>query len=186
MLINVKEKDDLEAEKSKALKDNLSQLISTTESEPVQRKEPPAVKTPEIIKKDIQPIKIEKSFSPEPGDRTPSPPSPQVVAIPVARKKTPSPPPVFSPAPIRNQKRILPNRPIPKFHFPFGKPRPRVSFLKVDGQKASMLVRASILNKTHFYCRAKRKLSYLHWTNGQKKIKNNLSVLKIWVMSSEK
>ena len=124
----------MEAEKSKALKDNLSQLISTTDSEPVQRlqqQEPvaPAPKpSPEMIRKDVQPMKIEKSFSPEPGDRTPSPPSPQVVAIPVARKKTPSPPPVFSPAPIRNQKRILPNRPIPKFHFPFGKPRPRVSF----------------------------------------------------------
>ena len=127
----------MEAEKSKALKDNLSQLISTTDSEPVQRlqqQEPvaPAPKpSPEMIRKDVQPMKIEKSFSPEPGDRTPSPPSPQVVAIPVARKKTPSPPPVFSPAPIRNQKRILPNRPIPKFHFPFGKPRPRVSFYQL-------------------------------------------------------
>ena len=119
----------MEAEKSKTLKDNLSQLITTTESEPV-RNESSAIKTPEIIRKDHQPIKIEQSFSPEPGDRTPSPPSPQVVAIPVARKKTPSPPPVFSPAPIRSRpakKRILPNRPIPKFHFPFGKPRPRVS-----------------------------------------------------------
>ena len=127
----------MEAEKSKALKDNLSQLIATTDSEPVQRlqqQEPvaPAPKpSPEMNRKDIQPIKIEKSFSPEPGDRTPSPPSPQVVAIPVARKKTPSPPPVFSPAPIRSQKRILPNSPIPKFHFPFGKPRPRVSFYQL-------------------------------------------------------
>ena len=118
------------------MKDNLSQLISG-ESEPEPAVVVPSVKPlAEFIKKDFsQPIKIERRISPEPGDRTPSPPSPQVVAIPV-RKKTPSPPPVFenprtspipSPIPIRtNQKRQLPKIPIPKFHFPFGKPRPRV------------------------------------------------------------
>ena len=130
-------------------------------------------------------MKIEKSFSPEPGDRTPSPPSPQVVAIPVARKKTPSPPPVFSPAPIRIQKRILPNRPIPKFHFPFGKPRPRVSFYQLPVSSPYRL-RFWLRPEVIIYFRAKQRLSYLHWMNGPRKIRNNLSVLKIWVMWWEK